>query len=92
MKAHAIGEAGDLFFDLAEEAAKRKWFQRAIDLMRSKPRILVLGQSGTGKSNVVESLKRDLPQVIDRMTRTEYAKKHRISLGKSLVDVIEVPG
>jgi putative ribosome biogenesis GTPase RsgA len=73
MTSKAIGEAGDLFLDLAEEAAKRKWFQRAFALMKAKPRILVLGQSGTGKSNFVESLRRDLPKAIDRMSRTEYA-------------------
>jgi putative ribosome biogenesis GTPase RsgA len=61
---------------LLEAAQEQGYLDRLLASFRRKHRILVLGSTGVGKSNLVASLKRQAPRVIDRLERTEFAIRH----------------
>ena len=85
----AVAKAGAEIYQLAK---KEGWVDRLISSLRKKHRVLVLGPTGTGKSNLIESLTQLVPEVIDRMNRTEFAERHRIEAAGSLFEFTDTPG
>lgn len=79
----AVGasEAG-IAIKLFEPAKRQGWLDRLVSSFKKRHRILVLGCTGVGKSQFVESLTEAMPAAIDRLNRTEFAQKHSIKIAR----------
>jgi energy-coupling factor transporter ATP-binding protein EcfA2 len=75
-----------------KEAHKRGYLQQLLDMFRRKIKVLVLGSSGTGKSQLIKSLQAMLPEAIDRWNRTAAATSLKVSLHGSLFLFQDTPG
>ncbi|WP_239342471.1 GTPase domain-containing protein [Frankia sp. CiP3] len=73
-------------------AHKNGWGDRIRDSFKHKHHVLVLGSSGTGKSNLLESLKTLIPQAIDHMDRTEHGRTERLKLDSEPFVFHDTPG
>ncbi len=78
--------------ELIKKALGEDWWRKLINLLKKKPRILVLGSSGVGKTNLLKSLKTLTPKVINHLNRTEFAVLTKISLHGEPINFIDVPG
>jgi energy-coupling factor transporter ATP-binding protein EcfA2 len=78
--------------DLVQELSKQGVFDRIIARFKDQKCILVLGSSGVGKSQLVQTIKTYLPDVIDRMDRTQANELHRLVFDKEVFRVIDTPG
>jgi energy-coupling factor transporter ATP-binding protein EcfA2 len=77
---------------LLEEAEKGGWLGKLLARFKKPVRVIVLGSTGTGKTNLLESLTKTLPDAIDAMNRTEFAERHKIRIkGKPFV-FVDLPG
>jgi energy-coupling factor transporter ATP-binding protein EcfA2 len=77
---------------LFELAAKEGWLDRLKATFRKKHRVLVLGCSGVGKTELLESLTTVTPEVISHLNRTQFAERHRIRIAKEPFVFIDTPG
>jgi hypothetical protein len=77
---------------IIELAKKEGWFQRIINTFRKKHNILVLGTTGTGKTNLIYSFTEFIPEAINFMNRTEVMQKHRIMINSHPFIFIDTPG
>lgn len=91
MTSVGVGEAVAVF-ELVQLARKQKWFDRLKNALRKKHTILVMGCTGVGKGNFIESLSEVAPIAIDRMNRTEFPVKHRLKVSNKLFDFVDTPG
>jgi len=78
--------------DLTITAAKEGWFEKLGNLFRKRHRILVLGATGTGKTQLIKSLTTLVPEAISYMKRTQLIEYNKIKIDKKLFDFIEAPG
>jgi hypothetical protein len=78
--------------NLIELAKKEGWFGRIIHAFRKKHNILVLGTTGTGKTNLIRSLTEFMPEAIHLMNRTEVMQKHRVVINNQPFVFIDTPG
>lgn len=77
------------FFKLA---AEQGWLDRLRTLFKKKHRILVLGCTGVGKSELLKSLTTLTPEVIHHLNRTEFAERHRIKVRNEPFVFVDTPG
>lgn len=91
MSGAIVGEAVAVF-QLVQLAQKQKWFHKLKNTLQKKHRILVLGCTGVGKTNLIDSLSEVAPKAIDYMNRTEFPAKHRLKVLDKLFDFIDTPG
>lgn len=65
-----------------------------LDFLKSKHKILVLGPSGVGKTQMIESFKDILPEVISAQDRTEIQEElgHNMSIQDVLFRFLDTPG
>jgi hypothetical protein len=77
---------------LLELAIKQGWFDKLRDALKRKHTVLILGSTGTGKTNFVQSLTEIVPKAISHMNRTEFVKTHAIKIAKEPFNVIDTPG
>lgn len=87
--AKAVAEAA---IELIGKAQKQGWLDNLVTALRRKPRILVLGATGTGKTAFVESLIDNVPKAIDPMNRTQFVEQYRIKISKEPFIFIDTPG
>lgn len=73
-------------------AHKQGWLDKLVTAFRKKHRIIVLGTTGVGKTNFLESLTEIVPKAIDVMNRTEFSKKNHIKILKHPFIFIDTPG
>lgn len=78
--------------ELIKLAIKQGWFQKLIDAFKTKHKVLVLGSTGVGKTNLIESITDITPEAIHHMNRTEFTKKHHIKISKNPFVFIDTPG
>lgn len=64
------------------------------DFLRSRHKVLVLGPSGVGKTQMIESFKNIIPEVIPAKDRTEIEDElgHNISIQDVLFEFLDTPG
>ncbi len=84
--------AANTAIKIFEKAHKQGWLEKLINVFRKKHKVLVLGSSGTGKTNLLQSMEEIAPKAIDQMNRTEFAQKHSISISKHPFIFIDTPG
>lgn len=77
---------------LLQLAHKQGWLEKAIYAFKKKHKILVLGSTGVGKTNLLESLTTLTPDAIHYMNRTEFAEKHQIRIAKEPFLFQDTPG
>jgi energy-coupling factor transporter ATP-binding protein EcfA2 len=75
-----------------ELAKKQGWIDRLVGALKKKHSVLVLGSTGVGKSNFLNSLSQELPEAIDILNRTVANEKGRLTVKSSIVDFIDTPG
>jgi energy-coupling factor transporter ATP-binding protein EcfA2 len=81
-----------LAIKLIELAVKQGWIDRLVDALKKKHRIIVLGSTGAGKTNFIDSLTALVPKTIGQMERTEFAKHNAIKISKSPFIFVDTPG
>ena len=72
--------AADVAIKVYELAARQGWLDKLLNVFRRQHRVLVLGSTGTGKTNLLRSITEIAPEAIDHMNRTEFAQKHSIKI------------
>lgn len=85
----ALGKGTDKLFEKAEKSG---WLDNLVDVFRRKHKILVLGLTGTGKTNFLISLTETTPQAINLMSRTRFMQKHKIRIQKNPFVFVDTPG
>jgi len=85
----AAAKAAVAIVDIAKEQGL---LRRLRDVLRTKHYVLILGSTGTGKSNFVLSLKELVPEAIDHLSRTAFASRSRVQLAGTVFDFIDTPG
>lgn len=75
-----------------ERAHKQGWLAKLVNVFRHKHRVLVLGTTGAGKTNFLKSLQEIVPSAIEQMNRTEFAKKHSLSILRQPFIFTDTPG
>ena len=58
---------------IVQLANQQGWLDKLRDLFQTKHKIILLGSTGTGKSNFRDSLQSLMPKAIDRLQRTRWA-------------------
>jgi energy-coupling factor transporter ATP-binding protein EcfA2 len=73
-------------------AVEQGWFSKLLNALKKKHRILVLGSTGVGKTNLLESLKAIVPPAISAMSRTEFVEKRGFKIETEPFIFIDTPG
>lgn len=77
---------------LLQLAHKQGWLDQALNAFKKKHKVLVLGSSGVGKTNLLQSLTTLTPEAIHFMNRTEFAQKHQLKIAKEPFIFQDTPG
>ncbi|MBX9627950.1 MAG: 50S ribosome-binding GTPase [Gemmataceae bacterium] len=88
----AVSEHFDEAARLAEWVQKQKWYGRLRDILRAKHNFLFLGPTGVGKSNLIESLRSNVPVDIDRAIRTLDSTTKTLKVDDTVFNLVDVPG
>lgn len=78
--------------ELLELAKKDGWLDKLKSILKKRSRVIVLGSTGVGKTNLLEALTKPLPKVIDSINRSEFARKHKVSITAEPFEFIDTPG
>lgn len=79
--------------EVAKLAKEQGWLDSLWTSLRKKPKVLLLGCTGTGKTSFMNSLESEVvPQAIDLMNRTQTVSRNRRKLSKQPFEFIDVPG
>lgn len=87
-----VAIAYEVASELIKLAKKQGWLDRLLNVFRKQHKILLLGSTGVGKTNMLQSLTELIPEAIDYMSRTEFAKKHRVKVSRQPFIFIDTPG
>lgn len=79
-----------MFVDALKLAHKQGWLAQARDVFRKKYRVLLAGATGTGKTNMVDSLTEVMPAAISYMNRSTMTTNRRIRIGTNPFDFIDM--
>lgn len=79
-------------YEILKVAKREGWLRRPIDFFRPKTRILLLGSTGTGKSQFLKSVPEIVSQPISHAARTEFPTVARFELNDRLFDFVDTPG
>jgi energy-coupling factor transporter ATP-binding protein EcfA2 len=79
-------------FDAIEEANKRGWLDRVKEAFKKRHQVIVLGTTGVGKTNFLESLKSAQAEAVEILKRTEFIEKNKVTIEKELFTFIDTPG
>ncbi|WP_083853161.1 MULTISPECIES: GTPase domain-containing protein [unclassified Rhodococcus (in: high G+C Gram-positive bacteria)] len=77
---------------IVQIAQQQGWFGKLKDAFAEKRPVLVLGSTGVGKTNFLESLQSLVPETIDRLNRTSAAQQQKIKIDKEVFHFIDTPG
>lgn len=89
MSATAIAGAAVEVMTLAVEQG---WFEKLRNSLRKRQRIIIVGSSGVGKTNFLKAVAEPLPDAIDAINRSEFAKRHRLSIARQAFEFLDIPG
>src|SRR5579859_6631665 len=77
---------------LLKEAKRLGLLDQLVTFFKTKPRILVLGCTGTGKTNFIEAIVHESPKAIRKEDRTIYTEAQTLVVGKDPYRFIDTPG
>jgi energy-coupling factor transporter ATP-binding protein EcfA2 len=78
--------------EIALIAKREGWFDPLLHALRRKHRVLVFGNTGAGKTQLIESLEKTAPKAIDAITRTAVVTRHRLKIERKPFVFIDTPG
>jgi hypothetical protein len=78
--------------EVVKAAVEAGLLERMVDAFRTKHRVLVLGASGVGKTNLQSSLTREAAEAIDHLSRTEVVDRTHIRIRKKPFIFTDTPG
>jgi len=81
-----------LGYDLIKIAERNGSLDRFRDMFRKKHRVLILGSTGTGKTQFVTSCAQIFADALDHVARTEFPNTNRTEIGGKLFEFIDTPG
>jgi len=80
-------------FSLIDYVRENELLDRFVAVFQKKHQVMVLGSSGTGKTNLLKSLRKDtLPSAVDYTNRTEFVARHGIRILKHPFVFTDTPG
>src|SRR4051812_33686845 len=79
-------------YTVYEIAKKENLIRRAVNFFKKRRRILVLGASGAGKTQFVQSLGARLTNEIRRENRTQKPTKHLYEVDQKPFAFVDTPG
>ncbi len=79
-------------YELIKIAKREGWLDHAIDWFRTKNKVILLGSTGAGKSQFLDSVDDILAPARSHAARTEFVTVTRFDLNGALVDFIDTPG
>lgn len=89
MSAAAIAGAA---VEVMAVAVEQGWFEKLRNSLRRRQRIVIVGSTGVGKTNFLKAIAEPLPDAIDAINRSEFAKRHRLSIARQAFEFVDTPG
>ncbi len=84
--------AAEVGYEIIKVAERKGLLKKLKDAFRKKHRILLLGSSGTGKTQFLDSFGNIFAEALDHVARTEFPVKRRIDIEGRLFEFIDTPG
>ncbi len=89
----SVTEIGKAVGGLVKLAREEGWLGKLRDALKRKPRVLLMGCTGAGKTVFLNSLSKDVvPQAIDLMHRTRAIDRRRVKISSQPFIFTDVPG
>lgn len=73
-------------------AEKQGLLQSFLNFFKKKHRVLVLGSSGVGKTQLIRSLTDVVPELVSVIERTKFPKISKLSVNQHLFEFLDTPG
>lgn len=83
---------GEILVGSAQAAHKAGLFKKLVALLKSRRKILVLGASGVGKSEFINSIKKEIIKAIPREERTVWTDNVKLIIDNLPFLFIDTPG
>ena len=77
---------------LAKQAEKLGLLEKLKNVFKKKHKILVLGATGVGKTQLIKSLVSEIPQAISNMNRTESNDEYYFKISENIFVFVDTPG
>jgi energy-coupling factor transporter ATP-binding protein EcfA2 len=77
---------------LAKQAKELGLLEKLINVFKKKHKILVLGATGVGKSQLMKSLVTEIPEAISNMNRTGFKEDIHLKISKNIFHFVDTPG
>nr|VFK13390.1 MAG: small GTP-binding protein domain-containing protein [Candidatus Kentron sp. LFY] len=84
-----IGIGAKQIYDIAKQQG---WIDQLLALFKKRVKVSMLGSSGVGKTNLIQSLTTDMPEVIHYSTRTSGTPASSMEINKVPFSFIDTPG
>jgi hypothetical protein len=84
--------AAEVGYELIKVAESKGLLNNLKDLFRKKHRILLMGSSGTGKTQFIKCACDIFADAIDKIARTEFPSKSKFNIDGRLFEFIDTPG
>ena len=78
--------------DLVVQAYEEGWTDKLVNLFRKRHRILVLGATGAGKTQLLKSLTKMIPEAISYLNRSQFIERYKITISKARFTFTDTPG
>lgn len=85
-------KAATTAISLSKQAKELGLLDRLINAFKKKHKILVLGATGVGKSQLMNSLVNEMPQAISNMNRTEFKDDIYLKISTNIFVFVDTPG
>lgn len=73
-------------------AQQQGWLDKLRDFFKEKHPVLLLGSTGVGKTNFLQSLQTYIPSAIERFNRTELSDRVKVKIDNEVFDFLDTPG
>lgn len=90
--AAAMAETLHVVVKVYRAAKKQGWLDKLRQLFQNTHTILVVGSSGTGKSQLLSALKNILPDAISGYARTMVAERTELKIKTEFLEFVDTPG
>lgn len=85
-------KAASTAISLSKQAKELGLLEKLLNVFKKKHKILVLGATGVGKSQLMNSLANEMPQAIGNMNRTEFKDDIHLKISKNIFVFVDTPG
>lgn len=89
---YEIGMDTKVIESIVKVAEEQGWIDKLIDYFSKKHKIIILGCSGAGKTELIKSIESLNPEIIHYASRTRDKAISKIKINKVLFEFIDLPG